>query len=85
MKHALLLIAVLAALGGCATDGAVIVPPKIEVPVAVPCKTPDPAEPQYQYKPPYTSTFDGTRDLLGDHQQSLAYEIQLKAALKSCR
>ena len=84
MKYSFLLIAALA-LGGCATDKGVILPKTVEVPVAMPCKTATPDKPAYHFNPPYATIFEGTRDLMGDRDQSLAYEIQLEAALKSCK
>ena len=78
-------IAILAALlivGGCATKP---VPVTAEIPVAVACKVDDPQQPTYRFNPPYTTTFDGVRDLMGDRETSLGYETQLRAALASCK
>ncbi len=80
MKTVLILVAALT-LAGCQTTK----PVTAEIPIAVACKTADPNQPTYRYNPPYTTVFDGTRDLLGDRDQALAYEIQLRAALASCK
>lgn len=79
MKYALILLAVL--LAGCETNPSK--PTIIEVPVK--CKTEDPQQPTYRYSPPYTDVFQGTRDLLGDREVALAYEAELRTALKSCK
>lgn len=55
------------------------------VPISVPCKVETPAEPNWVYKPPYSNLFDAVRDLLSDRQNSIAYQTELKAALKSCK
>lgn len=68
---------------GCATFDKV--PPEVKIPVAVACKTPDPNQPTYRFSPPYENVFDATRDLLGDRETSLAYENELRSALKSCK
>lgn len=72
-----------AVLSGCSTTQ----PPPIEVKIPVPikCQTPDPKEPTYRFSPPYTSIFDATRDLIGDREVSVAYENELRIALKSCK
>lgn len=78
MKY-LLILAALAS--GCAHNQ----PVTPSIPIPVPCKTPDPLQPTYRYTPPYENVFDATRDLLGDREVSLAYENELRAALKSCK
>lgn len=80
MKAAILLCALF--MVGCAS---VPKPITAEIPIAVLCKTPEPIPPTYRFEPPYTTVFEGTRDLLGDREAALAYEIQLRAALKSCK
>lgn len=80
MKTLIILGAVF--LTGCASMGA---PSQVSIPIAVACKTPDPEAPTYRFQPPYTTVFEGTRDLLGDREASLAYEIKLRAALQSCK
>ena len=79
--RALILLVLLA---GCASAPQVVTQ-KVEVPVPVLCKTPDVALPSYHFSPPYTSVFSGVRDLMGDRDQALAYEIELRAALASCK
>ena len=84
MKYAALLFSFV--LCACATNPpAPVLPKTVEVPVPVQCKTPDPQKPTYHFNPPYTTVFNGVRDLMGDRDQSLAYEIELEAALKSCK
>ena len=69
-------------LAGCATTQG---PGEVKVPVPVKCQTPDPKEPTYRFSPPYTNIFDAVRDLMGDREVALAYENELKTALKSCK
>jgi len=69
-------------LSACATTQS---PGIVEVPVAVKCTTPDTMRPTYRFNPPYTTLFEGVRDLLGDRESSLSYEIEQRAALKSCK
>jgi len=81
MKKVLAIVLAIA-LAGCASA------PKqeaVNIPVAVPCNVDTPVKPSYHFSPPYTSVFDGTRDLLGDRVLSNAYEQELEAALKSCK
>lgn len=80
MKYALLLLPAL--LMGCATTK---IPDEVKIPIAVACKAADPNQPTYRFSPPYTSVFEATRDLLGDREAALAYENELRAALKSCK
>lgn len=74
------LIAGTVVLTGCST-----VPKEVLVPVPVLCKTVEPVQPDYRFVTPYENIFDATRDLLGDRVQSLAYEEELRAALRSCK
>lgn len=71
----------IALLAGCST----LKPITAEIPIAVACKTTTPAPPTYRFQPPYKTVFEGTRDLLGDREAAIAYQIQLEAALKSCK
>ena len=80
MKHLALLISLL--LVGCATPSG---PDHVNIPIAVACKTEDPKEPTYRYSPPYDSVFEAVRDLLGDREIAIAYENELRVALKSCK
>lgn len=80
MKTLLIIGAALLSVG-CATTE----PQIVKVPVPVPCKTEDPVQPQYRFAPPYDNMFDATRDLLGDRELSVAYENELRTALKSCK
>ena len=82
MKYTVALLLTLAALGGCATTQG---PSEVKIPVAVPCKTPEPPMPTYRFSPPYSTAFEGTRDLLGDREVALAYENELRIALLSCK
>lgn len=83
----LLLISVLV-IAGCATNPEAVVPPKeVKVPVAVPCETAIPQEPEFNF--PKISEQDDifvkVKALLADIKLHLAYEEQLLAALKSCK
>ena len=80
MKYLLIISAIL--LAGCDTMPKV---PEVKIPVAVPCKVEEPNQPTYRFSPPYTSVFEATRDLLGDREVALAYENELRTALKSCK
>lgn len=53
--------------------------------VLVTCVTQVPEKPTLKYSPPYTSVFDGVRDLLGDKYASEAYEVQLEAIVQGCK
>lgn len=79
MKALILLIAVFAT--GCATTQA----PPPSIPIAVPCKTEEPLQPTYRFSPPYENVFDAVRDLMGDREVAIAYENELRTALKSCK
>lgn len=78
----LIALAIVTLMTGCASTGQ---GPTAEIPIAVACKTPDPTTPTYRFQPPYKTVFEGTRDLMGDREAALAYEIQLRATLKSCK
>lgn len=80
-----LFIALVFLLGGCATTEPVVKTVPVSIPVPVPCKVALPTEPVYVFKPPYSSAFEGTRDLLGDRTQSLTYEQSLRDVLKACQ
>lgn len=80
MKYLIIALAVLAT--GCAHNQSV---PEVLIPVPMPCKTAEPNQPTYRFTPPYTNVFDATRDLMGDREVSLAYENELRVALKSCK
>lgn len=86
MKYALILVA-LASLSGCfaTIPAAPVIPKTVEVPVPVQCKTPNPTPPTLHFNPPYTTVFNGTKDLIGDREQMTAYQTQLLAALNSCK
>ncbi len=75
-------LSIVALMTGCASLGQ---GPTAQIPIAVACKTEDPVVPTYRFQPPYKTVFEGTRDLMGDREAMLAYEIQLRAALKSCK
>lgn len=70
-----------AVLTGCATTQTV------KVPIPVPCKTPDPQPPDFTFPKMTTedSLFAKVKALLIDRELSKAYEIELTAALQSCR
>lgn len=80
MKTIMLALALL--MTGCATTQG---PTEVKIPVPMPCKAEEPKEPTYRFSPPYDKVFDATRDLLGDREIALAYEHELRTALKSCK
>ena len=58
----------------------------INVPVPVFCKVNDPQKPALKYSPgTYNQLFPLVRDLKGDREQMIAYQLQLEAALKACK
>lgn len=67
-------------LTGCASD-------PIKVPIPITCQTPVPAAPNYTFE--QLSKDDNlylkVRSLLSDRELSMAYEIELAAALASCK
>jgi hypothetical protein len=81
VKYVLFALAPLV-LAGCGTTKGL---ESVNIPIAVACKASDPNQPTYRFAPPYTSVFEATRDLLGDREAALAYENELRAALKSCK
>lgn len=84
MKTAIAICALML-LSACATTEPVIVTKEVKVPVPVPCKVEEPAAPDYRFSPPYENVFEAVRDLLGDREQSLAHEAELRAALRACK
>lgn len=83
MKYALIL-AVLLSGCACFKKPEAPEPQVVKVPVAVPCEVQVPARPEYHFRPPYKSVYEGTRDLLGDRAAWKAYQEELEAALKAC-
>lgn len=82
MKYLITAIMTAALLTGCATQKE---PETTLVPISVPCETETPNKPTLRFSPPYEDIFEAVRDLLGDRAASEAYEIELEAALKSCK
>ena len=81
MNKKFALLAILSILlSGCATTKDVV-----NVPIPVKCATPEPAQPDLHFSPPYPNVYDGVRDLVGDRQVQLAYEEALRIALRSCK
>ena len=61
---------------------------KVEVPIAVKCKTPTPVPPKYCFPGSLQKSDDifiKTRCLLSDRKKSLAYELELSTALDTCK
>lgn len=84
MKH-MVLLALVAALGGCAHTQTI--PEEVKIPIYVPCKVETPALPDYTF---HTLTPDDTiwskvQALLSDRQLAIAYEAELRAALAACK
>jgi hypothetical protein len=80
MKYLILIAAIFVT--GCAHNQTA---PEVKIPIAVPCKAVEPNQPTYRFTPPYTNVFDSTRDLMGDREVALAYENELRTALRSCK
>ena len=76
-------------LSACASTqpGIKIVTQKIEVPVAVPCKTDIPPTPSFNFDKLTSDKdiYNKTQAVLADRLLHLGYEDQLVTALKSCR
>ena len=60
---------------------------KVEVPIAIACKTPTPPAPNYCFSSlkQQDDIFVKARCLLSDRLQSLGYEAQLSTVLESCQ
>lgn len=89
MKYLIIIsLAFLAGITGCAdTPVSKIEVQKVEVPINVPCKTEEPPAPNYN-TPNIKATDDiyvKIRTLLADAQLHAAYDIELLAALRSCK
>lgn len=68
---------------GCST--APKVPHEVAIPVSIPCRIELPGAPDYRFQGQYENIFDAVKDLLGDREVSLAYEAQLREAIKACQ
>lgn len=60
---------------------------KVEIPIEVPCKTEFPKKPEFKFGTLSTEQdiYDKTQILLADRNLHIGYEIELEAALKSCK
>jgi hypothetical protein len=89
MLNKLLIILAVSTLAGCATTEPVvkIVTQRVEVPIAVPCKTDIPAVPDFNFEKLTTDSdiYQKTQSLLADQNLHKGYEGQLLSALKSCK
>lgn len=79
-----LLVAVLA---GCAGAPVAVRTERVEVPVPVPCRTPDIARPVWALDAlsKGATLFQRVRAMAVEIEQRRAYEARLEAAVKSCR
>lgn len=82
-------LSLVALLSACATTEPVIrvVTQRVEVPVPVPCKTPEPVVPVFNV-PALTendTVYDKAKAFVADNQLHKGYEIELLAALRSCK
>ena len=83
----LALLVALLALPGCATWRCKS-PAVVEVPVAVPCRTPEIAKPRLHFDESATesmSLYDKVTLLLAQDYSLKAYSTQLEAAVKACQ
>jgi hypothetical protein len=82
------MVALVAFISGCATDGPVIntVIQRVEVPIEVPCKAVVPTAPDLNFGKVTVDqdVFDKTKALLADRKLQLGYETELLTALNSC-
>ena len=78
---------ILILLVGCATKPPTIEIQKVEVPIAVLCKTAEPAVPSFNINnvTGADDIFVKTRALLADNSLHRGYEAELLAALRSCK
>lgn len=62
------------------------IPERVLVPIEVPCKVDEPAEPAWATKALHADAdiFDQVKALLAERKQRIAYERLLKAAVRSC-
>lgn len=84
MKYALLCVAMI--VSGCCTNPTK--PPEVvKVPVAIPCPVAIPTPPAFQFDKlkPTDTIWDKVKVLLSDRQLSIAYELELTAALAACK
>jgi hypothetical protein len=89
MQNKLLILGLFIFLSGCATKEPTIntVIQKVEIPIAVPCKVETPVRPEFNFDKLSVDQdlFEKTRALLADIKLHIAYETELRAALKSCQ
>lgn len=84
---AILIFLILLLVSGCATQGIRTEVQKVEVPIAVQCKTDLPQKPNYSFDnlKPEDDLFTKTKALLSDIELYKAYTLELEAALRSCK
>lgn len=89
MQNKFFLLTLMVVIAGCATTEPVIrtVIQKVEVPIAVPCKAEIPIKPNFNFDKLTIEQdiFDKTKSILADRKLHQGYEIELEAALKSCK
>ncbi len=89
MQNKLIILASVLILSACATTEPVVkvVTQKVEVPVAVPCKTEIPLSPTFNFSNLTIDKdlFEKSKAVLADRHLHIGYESELLAALKSCK
>lgn len=77
----------IAAVTGCASEPTVVHEPvEVKVPVMVPCRSKEVAEPKWATDAVAQDAdyFEKTRAVVEELAQRIAYEIELRAALQAC-
>ncbi|WVR18285.1 hypothetical protein y223_00005 [Bordetella phage PY223] len=88
MRRAACLALLAAAVSGCASNAPVVVrTERVEVPVSVPCRTPDIDRPAWALDalPKGADLFQRVRAMAVEIEQRRAYIARLEAAVKSCQ
>ncbi len=88
-NNILIMSLIIVSLAGCATGPPPVLAPliqRVEVPIAIPCKTTIPKRPNFNFDSLTTEQdiFEKTRALLADIRLHFAYETELLGALNSC-
>lgn len=88
MRRIACLAILAAAVSGCASNAPIAVrTERIEVPVSIPCKTPEVKRPAWALDalPSGATLYQRVRAFAVEIEQRRAYEARLEAAVKSCQ
>lgn len=86
-RYTIVMASAVLALAGCASPTPQVRTVRVEIPVAVPCRTQSVAVPAFAAESLKRSDSleEKVRALLADRRQRQAYEIKLLAAIKACQ